>query len=117
MPRALTLAAIGEVATGLALLLAPSLVVRLLLGAVPSGEALVIARVAGIAIIGLGIACWPGPPTAGMVVYSVSVALGLAYLGLTGMAAGFLLWPAVLVHSGLTAAMLWPIVWAREHTG
>ena len=67
--------------TGLALLIVPSLVGQLLLGEELSGIAEAVARVAGIALIGLGIACWPGPPLAGMLTYSTIVALYLAYLG------------------------------------
>ena len=64
MKSALAFAAIGEAATGLALLIAPSLVGQLLLGEQLSGVAMPVARVAGIALIALGIACWPGPPLA-----------------------------------------------------
>jgi hypothetical protein len=57
MKNALTFAAVAETATGLALLIAPSLVVQLLLGEQLTGVAIPVARVAGIALIGLGIAC------------------------------------------------------------
>ena len=66
MKNALTFAAVAEAATGLALLIAPSLVVQLLLGEQLTGVAIPVARVAGIALIGLAIACWPGPPLVGM---------------------------------------------------
>jgi hypothetical protein len=78
MKNALTFAAVAEAATGLALLIAPSLVVQLLLGEQLTGVAIPVARVAGIALIGLGIACWPGPPLVGMLTYSALVTL---YLG------------------------------------
>ena len=73
MSRVLVLAAVGEVATGVALLLVPSLVGQLLLGVELTGVAVTVARVAGIALIGLGVACWPGPPRLGMLVYSAAV--------------------------------------------
>ncbi len=60
----------GEAATGLALLIVPSLVGQLLLGEDLTGVAVPVARVAGIALVGLGIACWPGPPLVGMLTYS-----------------------------------------------
>ena len=66
MSRVLVLAAIGEVATGVALLLVPSLVGQLLLGVELTGVAVSVARVAGIALVGLGVACWPGSPLLGM---------------------------------------------------
>ena len=81
MQKALTFAAVGEAATGLALVLVPSLVGRLLLGEDLTGVAVPVARVAGIALIGLGIACWPGPPLIGMLTYSALVTLYLASLG------------------------------------
>ena len=81
MQKALTFAAVGEAATGLALVLVPSVVGRLLLGEELTGVAVPVARVAGIALIGLGIACWPGPPLIGMLTYSALVTLYLAYLG------------------------------------
>ncbi len=105
MKNALVFAAIGEAATGLALLTVPWLVGRLLLGEALAGIAVPVARVAGIALIGLGIACWPGPPRAGMLVYSAAVALYLAYLGLAGVAAGPLLWPAVVLHAALSVLL------------
>ncbi len=94
----LILAAVGEGATGLALLLLPSTVGQLLLGAELTGPATIVARVAGIALSALAFACWPGPPRLGMLAYSTAIMAYLAYLGLTGAASGVLLWPAVLVH-------------------
>ena len=99
-------AAVGEGVTGLALLLVPSLVGQLLLGEQLSGIAIPVARVAGIALLALGIACWPGtPPMIGMLTYSVAVTLYLAYLGFAGGATGILLWPAVILHVILTALL------------
>jgi hypothetical protein len=46
----------------LALLIVPGLVGRLLLGEELTGIAIPVARVAGIALVGLGMACWPGTP-------------------------------------------------------
>ena len=105
MSRVLVLAAVGEVATGVALLLVPSLVGQLLLGTDLTGMAATVARVAGIALIGLGVACWPGPPRRGMLVYSAAVTVILAYVGVSGASSGVLLWPAVVLHAILTALL------------
>jgi len=105
MKSALTFAAIGEAATGLALLIVPSFVGQLLLGEQLTGVAVPVARVAGIALIALGIACWPGPPLLGMVTYGALVTLYLAYLGFAGGLTGVLLWPAVILHALLTALL------------
>ncbi len=84
MNRVLVAAAVGEAATGLAMLIVPSLVGQLLLGAELTGIAVTVARVAGIALIALGIACWPGTPLLGMLTYSAAVTVYLAYIGLSG---------------------------------
>jgi hypothetical protein len=104
MKNALTFAAVAEAATGLALLIVPSLVGQLLLGEQLTGVPIPVARVAGIALIALGIACWPGPPLVGMLTYSALVTLYLAYLGFAGLS-GILLWPAVVLHAILTALL------------
>jgi len=105
MNRVLVVSAVAEVATGIALLLAPSVVGQLLLGAELTGVAASVARVAGIALIGLGVACWPGPPRFGMLVYTAGVTVYLANVGMAGGPSGFLLWPAVLGHAILTALL------------
>jgi len=64
MKKSLMFAAVAEAVTGLALLVAPVLVVRLLFGAEFTGVTII--RVTGIALIALGLACWPGPPAVGM---------------------------------------------------
>ena len=106
MKRVLILAAVSEIATGVALLIVPSLVGRLLLGEELAGVAIPVARVTGIALIGLGVACWPGPPLVGMLTYSAVVTLYLAYVGFAGGFTGVLLWPAVVLHVILTALLI-----------
>ena len=101
----LILAALAEAMTGLALLLAPSLVGRLLFGEELTGAGILAGRVAGIALIALSVACWPGPPVAGMLIYSAAVTIYLAYVGLAVGSAGNLLWPAVALHLVVTGAL------------
>src|SRR5206468_11516128 len=105
MKRVLVLAAVSEAATGVALLIVPSLVGRLLFGEELTGVAIPVARVAGIAQIALGVACWPGTPLVGMLTYSAAVTLYLAYVGFAGGLSGILLWPAVVLHVILTALL------------
>ena len=105
MPKALTFAAVAEAATGAALLVVPSSVGQLLLGDELTGAALPLAQVACIALIGLGIACWPGPPLIGMLTYGVGVTLFLAHVGLAGTSAGAFLWPAVVLHGALSVLL------------
>ena len=70
-----------------------------------SGAGIVVSRVAGIALIALGVACWPGPQLIGMLIYSAAVTLYLAYVGFAGDLSGILLWPAVVLHVILTALL------------
>jgi len=105
MKKVLIFAACVEIITGVALLVVTSLVVRLLLGGELTGIAIPIARVTGIALIALGIACWPGPALLGMLTYSAVVALYLAYLGFAGFTGAFL-WPAVIFHIILTVLLI-----------
>src|SRR6266478_6368601 len=104
MKKVLTFAAVAEAATGVALLIVPSLVARLLLGAELTGVAIPVARVAGIALLALGVACWPGSTAlCGMLTYIALATLYLLYLGIRGEWVGPLLWPAVVLHAVLTA--------------
>jgi hypothetical protein len=108
------LTAVAEVATGAALLVVPSLVGRLLFGAELTGVAIPVARVTGIALIALGVACWPGTPLVGMLIYSAAVTLYLAYVGFAGGLTGILLWPAVILHAILTALLTRALTSERE---
>jgi hypothetical protein len=101
----LVLAAVSEAATGVALLIVPSLVGQVLFGAELTGMAMTMARVTGIALIALGVACWPSTPLIGMLTYSAAVTLYLAYVGVAGGVTGILLWPAVVLHVILTALL------------
>ena len=114
MKRVLAVAALLEAATGAALAIAPSLVGRLLLGEELVGLAATIARVAGIALVALSLACWPGSPLLGMLLYSGAVMLYLAYLGVAGVASGMMLWPAVVLHLLLTALLARAWMGGRE---
>lgn len=107
MNKLLALTAAGEAVTGLVLLVYPDIVVRLLFGADITGAGVVMSRLAGIALIGLGLACWPGGDKGdralrGMLSYSLLATLYLGYLGIGGEWVGWLLWPAVVVHAVVT---------------
>jgi hypothetical protein len=116
MKKVLFFATVGEAATGVALLIMPSLVGRLLLGAELAGVSIPVARVAGIALIALGLACRPvsdaTPGLLAMLIYGLLVTLYLAWLGMSGKWVGSLLWPAVVVHAILT--MLLVRVWLNN---
>ena len=109
MKKLLVFAAVSEGSLGLILLVYPPVVVRLLFGAEIAGPSVWISRFAGIAVIGLVVACWPdGNPVRaffGMSTYSTLAMLYLAYVGVNG-GMGILLWPAVAVHAGLSVLLI-----------
>ena len=106
MKQLLGLTAIIEAATGLALIIAPSLVGRLLFGEELAGIVIPVARVLGIALLALGVGCLPGSTAlCGMLTYSTLATLYLLYLAVRGDWVGPLLWPVVVIHALLTALL------------
>ena len=110
----LIVTAAAEAATGAALIAAPAALASLLLGAsLVSSGAMTVARVAGVAMLSLGLACWlardEGRTPAGraivaaMLLYNVAVAALLAHGGLALGLDGIALWPAALAHVALAA--------------
>jgi hypothetical protein len=119
MNEPLGVTAVAEAALGLVLLVHPPIIVRLLLGAEIVGAGVAVSRVAGIALVALGVACWPGRADGrgvnGMLTYSLLVTLYLVYLGISGEWVGTLLWPAAAVHAALT--FLLGRSWLRDRHG
>src|SRR5438046_2217960 len=110
MKRLLKLTGIIETATGLGLVAVPSVVVRLLLGSpLGTSAAVVLARVAGAALLALGVACWlarddtQSRATRGLVVamllYNLGAVIILGSAGLGSQSVGIALWPAVILHA------------------
>jgi hypothetical protein len=107
MNRLLKLTATIEIATGLALIVAPTVVVRLLLGDDIFGAGIPLGRVAGFGLLSLGIACWPARSSApsalwAMRTYNMLTTLYLLGIGIGGAWIGPLLWPAVALHGALS---------------
>jgi hypothetical protein len=103
-----------ELATGVALIAAPELVARLLLGAELPRTGVAVARLAGFGLFALGLACWPGgdDPTPkairALFVYNLLAGLFLGYLRVGAGFAGYLLWPACVVHILLAILLAGP---------
>ena len=118
MRKVLVFAAIVEIATGLALIVDPAIVARLLLGAELSGVGTAVGRCFGFALVGLALACWPGrhkpglPALRGMLTYNALIALYLGYQGTVGHQRGLLLWPAVALHAVVALLLVW--TWRGE---
>jgi hypothetical protein len=102
MKKLLVFTGVAEAATGVALIIEPALVGRLLLGAEFAGVAVVLARVTGIALLALGVGCWLGTPLCGMLTYNALGTVYFASLALGGQWIGPLLWPAVALHAVIT---------------
>ena len=113
--RILAFAAAVEVGTGLVLIVDPAIVVELLLGAEVSGAGTPLGRCFGIALLALGLACWPSrqraesgsPAFRAMLTYNALIALYLTYLGTVGHIGGLLLWPGVVLHAVVVLLLVW----------
>lgn len=110
MSRLLKLTALIEAATGLGLIAVPSVVVRLLLGSpLETSAAVTLERVAGAALLSLGVACWLARGdvqsraarglVSAMVLYNIGAVIILGSVGLGSQSVGIALWPAVILHA------------------
>src|SRR5438034_10465619 len=107
----LKLTAIIEAATGLGLIAVPAIVVRLLLAAEISGATIPLGRVAGVALLALGVASWLASYDeqscaargllSAMVLYNFGATLILAMAGIGSGFVGIALWPAVILHAAM----------------
>jgi hypothetical protein len=113
LAKVVAFSVIVEAATGLALVILPGLVITLLLAPVTSGTIIPVGRVAGIALIALGLACRPGRNRTdaavyrALLTYNLLVAVYFAYLGAAERLDGLLLWPAVALHATVTGLLLY----------
>jgi hypothetical protein len=121
MKYLLGITAVFESATGLALLLAPALVASLLFSVgLDAPIAFVVARIAGAALLALGLACWLSRDDgrsrsvlgliAALLLYNVAATVVLIHAGLGFKLSGIALWPAVGAHVTLA---LWCLVCLR----
>ena len=109
----LRIAALLELATGLALLAIPSVVVEALVGSTSDDAASVVARVLGGALLGLGVAGTIADretPERGIAVafgiYNVSTTVILVAAGLANTADGAWLWPVAGLHAVVTGGLI-----------
>ena len=114
MKSLLTVSAVVEAGTGLGLLASPTLVATILLGSpLDAPAASTVARVAGVALLALGSACWRARHdghggaargvVGGMVIYNAGTLAVLVHAGLGLGLTGIGLWPVTLVHALMAA--------------
>ena len=118
----LIVTALAETPVGVTLLLSPTLVAGLLLGvSLDAPAALIVARIAGAALLALGGVCWlardDGPSravrglVAALLLYHCAAVAVLANAGAGVGLVGILLWPAVALHAALS---VWCIACLRS---
>ena len=110
MRTLLIVTALFEAATGVALVGFPSFVVSFLIGSpLDSLPGSVVARLAGVALLTLGVVCWLARndqmnrvmvgPVSAMLLYNIAAATLLVYARLGLRLSGVGLWPAVVLHA------------------
>jgi hypothetical protein len=114
--------AVAEIGAGLGLIVSPALVASILIGApFDTAADAVVGRVAGAALLALGLACWLGRGdgyssaargiVSGMLLYNAVVAVVLVCAAIGWRLSGIGLWPTVVLH---TAMAVWCFAWLRR---
>ena len=116
--------AVLETGTGLALLVVPRFVVRLLLGAQLLGAGVATSRLCGVALVSFGLACWPEwePPSnrldrravRALLLYNASATAYLACLMALDGYRGLLLVPAIVIHAVLSGLLARTVMGRRR---
>lgn len=125
MNNLLTATALIELGAGLAFVTMPSLSVKLLLGSsLDTPAVLTVGRLAGAALLALGIACLLARGDAqsraargliaAMLVYNLGAVFVLSAAGIGSQLVGVALWPAVVLHAVMT---VWCIACLRTKRG
>ena len=94
-----------EVVTGAGLVVAPSLLAKLLFGSEMNASCDLVGRIAGVVMLCLAFGCWPRPfegeerqALLPLLALSVLATAFLIYVGIRGVNVGALLWPAAVAH-------------------
>jgi hypothetical protein len=109
-----TVSGVIETTTGLVLLIAPSLIARVLLDADLSGSGIAVGRLCGIGLLSLGLGGWPSGEsvpaqvTRALFAYNLLAAFYLGYLRVGGGFVSYLLWPACMLHAVLALLLARP---------
>jgi hypothetical protein len=106
----LIVSALIELPAGIALLIAPSALTHLLVGVgLDSPESRLVARIAGAALLAIGLTCWAERGSegarartglvAGLAAYNAAVVILFVWAGVVDRMHGLGLWPAVVLHA------------------
>ena len=94
-----------EVVTGAGLVVAPSLLARLLFGSEMNATGDLVGRISGLVMICLALGCWPRAfegenrqTLVPLLALSLLAVVFLIYVGMGGVNVGVLLWPAAATH-------------------
>jgi hypothetical protein len=105
-----------ELLTGVGLVVAPSLLARLLFGSEMNASGDLVARISGLVMLCLALGCWPRAfkgedrqAVVPLLALSVLATVFLIYVGMGGVNVGVLLWPAAAAH--LILAVLLARAW------
>jgi hypothetical protein len=119
-------AAVLEGLAGMVLILAPGVAIVLLCGEAPGALSSMVGRLAGIALLSLGIACWgahadeASPARTGTVrgitLYNAGAGLLLIAVATSWSSAGVVTWIAGILHLGLAAAFAEKSIWATHQS-
>jgi hypothetical protein len=102
-----------EVVVGLCFIGIPNVPCRLLFAATPEGIAMPLARFAGVALLGLGIASLPSKlagsrrgAVLGLLAFNVGATIFCTWVAVATLFRGFLLWPVIILHAVIACALL-----------
>jgi hypothetical protein len=122
----LMFAAVLEGFAGTVLILAPGVVIALLFGAQPDASSSMIGRLAGVALLSLGVACWSARAdeagtarsgtVRGITLYNAGAGLLLLDVAMSWSRAGVVTWIAGILHLGLAAAFEEKAIWAAQRS-
>lgn len=100
--------------TGTGLIVAPSLLAKLLFGSELNASGDLVGRISGLVMLCLALGCWPRAfegedRLAPLIALSLLATAFLIYVGMGGINVGLLLWPAAATH--LILAILLARAW------
>jgi hypothetical protein len=122
-----TVTAVIEAGAGLALGCCPSAIVKLLLGSpLDSPAAVTLGRLAGAALLALGVACWLARGDAqsraargliaAMTFYNFAAVVVFIFAGLGPRMVGIALWPAAILHAAMAVWCIRVLILSRDES-